>query len=251
MSGLSEFLIQSRLRVLYVRNLGEFERGEAVFCHKCGGQLHADAEFCHKCGCPVPQDPSSSPVSSPMTGTASSPKVADSPKTTPPVESSQSGASFFAWLYIFAGVLVFGLGMHAQMQSGPITLRLVLIAQGLLFLTTGIAILGKKKSAITLVWVTAILGAIGTIARGLVPLDIIAGIATVAFAIWFQMTSQAHAQEKATQSSLVAPPKESAETTASAPAADHSVSSFLEEHVIGLIIAFAIVVTIVTLALLR
>lgn len=101
----------------------------------------------------------------------------------------------------------------SQMQSEPVPLWLVLIVQGLLFLTTGLAILGKKKSAITLVWVTAILGAVGTIARGLVALEIIAEIATVAFAIWFQTTSQANAQEKATQSSPLSLPSVSAEAT--------------------------------------
>lgn len=237
-----------------------------MFCHKCGGQLHADAEFCHKCGRPVPQDPSSSPVSSTLTEMGASPKAADSPKTTTPVESSQRGASLFVWLYIIAGVFVFGLGMHAQMQSEPVTLWLVLISQGLLFLTTGFAILGKKKSAITLVWVTVILGAIGTIARGLVPLDIIAEIATVAFAIWFQMTSQAHAQEKATQSSPVSLPNVSAETTllapdqrslnrvpvsSTTPSPSESVSSFVEEHIIFLMLVLFALVLFVGLAIAR
>jgi hypothetical protein len=237
-----------------------------MFCHKCGGQLHADAEFCHKCGRPVPQTTSSSAVSSTLTETGASPKAADSPKTTTPVESSQRGASLFAWLYIIAGVFVFGLGMHAQMQIEPVSLWLVLIVQGLLFLTTGFAILGKKKSAITLVWVTAILGAIGTIARGLVLLDIIAEIATVAFAIWFQTTSQAHSQEKATQSSSASLPKMSAETTllapdqpslnrvpvsSTTPITDHASSSFweAEREFIVVIVVFVGLIAFAALAL--
>lgn len=223
-----------------------------MFCHKCGGQLHADAEFCHKCGKPVPQDLSSSVVSSTLTGTVASPNAAIRTTTLTPVESSQRGASLFAWLYIIAGVFVFGLGMHAQIQSEPVTLWLVLIVQGLLFLTTGQAILGKKKSAITLVWVTATLGAIGTIARGLVPLEIIAEIATVAFAIWFQRTSQANAQEKATQSSPLSLPSVSAEATrlateqpSTGPVPDRHNEAFERMIIVASVLAFSIILWMV------
>lgn len=172
-----------------------------MFCHKCGTQLHADAEFCHKCGRPVPPDQDSSPVATQIE-IGISPKPTENLKTTTAVEASQVAVSIFALLYIAGGILVFALGMHSAMQGERVSLWFVLISQGLLFLAAGFAILFKKKSATTLVWVTVILGGIGTIARGLVPLDILGEIATVIFALWFQRISQALPQEKTTQSGI-------------------------------------------------
>lgn len=170
-------------------------RGEAaVFCHKCGVQLHAEAEFCHRCGRPVPPDPSLFPISSPPTETHTSPERADTQRT------AGQDAFIFGSLYVSAGVLVFILGIGAQVNGEPETRWLLLTAQGLLFGVTGIQILSKDKSAVTLVWVTAVLGAIGMIARGLVPLDIVGEIGTVIFAIWFQRISQSHLRERAIQS---------------------------------------------------
>lgn len=171
-----------------------------IECPECKHAISDHAIACPSCGLPL-TPLISQPVESvePVPSKDDNlPTVAETPspqESIPPVLPSEQQSFRFAIFYAylcFFGCLVavfFGIAAGLQIiQSGdlindPTTQRsasqligmIILIA---LWSSTGVAILRRKKSAITLSYVGAVVAVIGILARGLIPIDIILAIPT-------------------------------------------------------------------------
>jgi hypothetical protein len=109
---------------------------------------------------------------------------------------SYTGALVLGWLFISAGfglVLAFGASIFSSADLTPpptifFSRRMGIAAaifQGVLFVGTGVAILGRRRIAVKLVWTVTVLAAIGVAFRGLVPLDILLWLVSLGIAKWF------------------------------------------------------------------
>ncbi len=165
-------------------------------CPECKHTISDRAVTCPSCGFPL-TPPASQPVELAQSKDYD-PAIAEPPppqESTPPVapagqQSFRFGA-FYAYLCFFGCLVACFLGIVAvlhivqtgdwlnntatQRSTGQLAGMIILIA---LWSSTGIAILRRKKSAITLSYVGAVVAVIGIIARGFIPVDIILAIPT-------------------------------------------------------------------------
>jgi hypothetical protein len=89
----------------------------------------------------------------------------------------------FGCLYICAGIF---LCLFSLTQPGSEYSRVSSFVQAGLFLLAGAGVLQGWDETVSILWLTAVLGGVGTIARGLIPLDILAELITVASVVWYQ-----------------------------------------------------------------
>ena len=192
-----------------------------MFCIHCGVDLPDFAAFCSKCGNRVPgaNDAGSAcqqeNKTSGVTGkTSYSPQISNQFKEEPrpglvAPETQISGASTksprgtYKWALVYgwftiaaAAYLLFVaalklLGVQDSMPSPSLSAHAQSIGtasamfQGLVWLATGLAILQRRLIAIRLMWVVVILAGLGVLLRGIVPLDLLMWILSVAIAKWF------------------------------------------------------------------
>jgi len=118
------------------------------------------------------------------------------PAPTSSQKPSYTGALVLGWVYVAAGVVLVLAALATLTTSTDVTpaatasstkpMGLAAAAfQGLLFLATGLAVLRRKKIAVKLVWTVTVLGAIGVVLRGLIPLDIALWVVNLGIARWF------------------------------------------------------------------
>jgi hypothetical protein len=104
----------------------------------------------------------------------------------------------YGWFFILAGVFLVATGLvnllTGQNVTPPATpfgnvkepIGIVSsLAQGLLFLAAGFAIVRRKKIAVMLVWAVTALSGLGVLFRGLIPLDILVWLLGLGLAIWY------------------------------------------------------------------
>jgi|HubBroStandDraft_6_1064221.scaffolds.fasta_scaffold724741_1 uncharacterized membrane protein YvbJ len=126
-----------------------------MFCVKCGAENPDDAAYCHKCG--------ARSFSSLKTETAK-PIETPAPQTRlPKTRSDYKWAIVYGWTFILAGLFLMAVGFISLAASQDLTTRpstfgnakpmgiVASLAQGLLFTAAGLAIIRRKKIAVTLV----------------------------------------------------------------------------------------------------
>lgn len=95
---------------------------------------------------------------------------------------------FYASLTMLGGVFesfrVFLIG-RASMGIIGATVILGALAQGVLWVAVGLTLIKRHPKATTLVWVLVAFQALGTVARGFIPLDILALGLNATFAFWY------------------------------------------------------------------
>lgn len=113
------------------------------------------------------------------------------------VGSSYKGATVYGWVLMLTGLFLLFSGLANLLisqnvtppstrfgNSRPISI-IFSIAQGLLFVATGIAIIRKKRIAVTLVWTGTGLSGLGLFLNSLIPLDLFLWLLSLGLAIWY------------------------------------------------------------------
>lgn len=160
-----------------------------MFCVKCGAENPDDAAYCHKCG--------ARSFSSLKTETAKSIET-PAPQSGPPKTLSEyKWATVYGWTLILAGLLFMVAGFISLTARRDMTLPPTAfgnaepigiapsLAQGLLFTAAGLAIIRRKKIAVTLVWVVTVLAGLGTLFRGFTPVDLALWLLQLWLATWY------------------------------------------------------------------
>jgi Ankyrin repeats (3 copies) len=140
-----------------------------MVCDTCGKDNPANRKTCWSCG-----------------------EVLAAGLSTPPsparLNSGPSKAvTIYGCLYIVAAailLMVAIVGMNTG-RTTSLTSALTAFFQAVLFGVTGWSILKGHRWAVNLVWVTTVLGAIGVLFRGLVPLDLFLWLTSLGLAIWY------------------------------------------------------------------
>jgi hypothetical protein len=165
-----------------------------MFCTKCGIENPADAQFCYKCGRPL-FAPQPEPENQPTTNAETMPTTFVSNSSKP--ASGYKWATAYGWLFVLAalslwivGLRTFSGGKELTPAASPFGNARVMgggaaLFQALLFGATGLAIIRRKKIAVTLLWVSIALSALGILLRGLIPLDILLWMGGLGLAIWY------------------------------------------------------------------
>lgn len=100
-------------------------------------------------------------------------------------------ATIYAWLSIVGGLFLIFQGWTRLAGASSAAVAAASAFQGFIMLATGIAILRQHSKAVGLVWTSTALFALGVLARGIVPLDLLLWLLLLAFAIWFTKKSKA------------------------------------------------------------
>jgi zinc-ribbon domain len=170
-----------------------------VHCIYCGTQLPDVAAYCSNCGKAVA--PSAQSDESASSGVDISGQRGENARSVVRATAERPHASYkwalaYGWFFILAavylllsGILTLLAGFGATPLPSPGAARPIgtasAIGQGALFLATGLSIIRRRTVAIRLVWASTILGGLGVVLRGFIPLDLIAWLVTVALARWF------------------------------------------------------------------
>jgi ankyrin repeat protein len=155
-----------------------------VFCIQCGAENPDGADFCHKCGKKLFRSDSTFPMIADNTqaeqATSETSRSGEAAKEAATATvAGFKGATAYGWLFIFTGFCLFIIGVGSVKPLG----LFVALFQSLLFGATGLAILQMRKIAVSLVWVTTVLSGLGSIFRGLTPLDILLWLVALGLAI--------------------------------------------------------------------
>jgi hypothetical protein len=192
-----------------------------MFCTNCGVQNPDGAQFCRKCGRAMfPPDETTAVTRSGSTATAGSSSLPASGAQSAGLATRRGWVVAYGWLLIVAAGLLFIIAVSqwgaleppksydpgsilfrsglapplAEQQAEYERQQRLIIAellQGLLFAAAGIAILiGRRKTALRLVWTSAVLGALGVVVRGITPLETLLWTGSLGLAIWYTRTQR-------------------------------------------------------------
>ena len=104
-----------------------------------------------------------------------------------------------AFLFIGVGAVT----LTAAFVSDPTKIRtLLLTANGALFCFTGVAIVEQAKIALPMIWIVVAFSALGTLMRGLIPIDILGWLVNLCISIWY--TCESHRKAAPTVNSTAA-----------------------------------------------
>jgi tetratricopeptide (TPR) repeat protein len=186
-----------------------------LFCIYCGANLPAEyADFCSKCGSRLSDPKGDEPPGNPKNRTSAETgrssfasrllnlfKRQDRPDAELAGEQRTRGsykwALVYGWFMVAAAaylLVVAALKLLGVQDSMPPPSTFAhsqsigtasAMFQGLLWLATGLAILQRRLIAIRLMWAVVILAGLGVLIRGIVPLDLLMWILSVAVAKWF------------------------------------------------------------------
>lgn len=128
--------------------------------------------------------------------------------------------TIYGYLFIVAAAILLIVAI-LEMNSGgthsPIV-ALTAFFQAALFGVTGWSILAGHRWAVKLVWVTTVLGAIGVLFRGLVPLDLLLWLASLGLAIWYTRKRRSSVRPHEVNAELV-------DSVSNQPSADPALST--------------------------
>jgi hypothetical protein len=156
-----------------------------ILCPKCGSKNEASLgqTTCFRCGAELP---------------AKSPSVEPVIQTAVPSENPKTFlfATIYAWLCFFGCliavcIIAMTLFQFAQTedQQRAVSKIIAMVLMIVLWLTTGVSILRRKKSAVRLSYFGAAAAMIGILLRGFIPLDIILAIPTFAIVFYLRARS--------------------------------------------------------------
>jgi hypothetical protein len=155
-----------------------------MFCIYCAAENQHEGKFCHKCGNSLYTTESATPT----------PQV-ESDLNVPPKEPSTGTAMPYAevaatkygllvaygLLFIIGGFACVVLGFYATGEFAAV----LSWGQGVAFCVAGVAVIERSRAALSLVWLTVASYALGVIARGLKPIEILILLMTAGAAVWF------------------------------------------------------------------
>ena len=112
------------------------------------------------------------------------------PSTSNPARLNSSPGkvvTLYGYLYIVASAILLTVALLEKNSGGTrnATVTLTAFFQAGLFGVTGWSILTGHRWALTLVWVATVLGAIGVLFRGLIPLDLLLWLTSLGLAVWY------------------------------------------------------------------
>jgi uncharacterized membrane protein len=156
-----------------------------MLCPKCGNKNEVNLEqtACFRCGAELP---------------AESPSVESVIQPAVPSESHETFlfATIYAWLCFFGcfvAICIIAITLFqfakAEDQQRAVSKIIAMLLMIALWLTTGVSILRRKKSAIRLSYFGAAAAIIGILLRGIIPLDIILAIPTFAIVFYLRARS--------------------------------------------------------------
>lgn len=155
-------------------------REYTMVCNTCGKDNPANRKTCWNCGG----------------------ALAGGLPTTPKPARLNSGPGkavmIYGYLYVVASAILL-IGAVLEMNSGgarAATVALTAFFQAVLFGVTGRSILTGHRWAVALVWVATVLGAIGVLFRGLVPLDLLLWLTSLGLAVWYTKKTRSIARRQ-------------------------------------------------------
>jgi zinc-ribbon domain len=188
-----------------------------MYCVQCGAENPEGGKFCHSCGALIyrPSDKTGQPASigtkqgdappsdeNPLSAPLIS-EVAphrDQPTLQPDKTDSADRykwAKIYGWFFVVCAVYMLVSGAVSVIMQRDVTPApssfghgssigwAAAVSQGLIWLATGIAIVQKRKIAMVLVWVVTVMAGLGTLLRGLIPVEIVVWLLTLWLAFWF------------------------------------------------------------------
>jgi hypothetical protein len=140
-----------------------------MVCNTCGKENAPHGRTCWNCGEALAGGPSTSPSSARLNS------------------GSSKAVIIYGCLYIVAAAILLTIAIVDATNGGtpgPIV-ALTAFFQAVLFGLTGWSILTGYRWAVTLVWVATVLGGIGALSRGFIPLDLLLWLTSLGLAIWY------------------------------------------------------------------